>query len=82
MAKTKVTLDKLGMQRLLNDDGVRAELADQGERLAKAAGGTYEVQQWYERKVAVVNVRDTRKGAMAIEAETGNLARAVTGMMK
>lgn len=79
----KVKLDSLGMQRLLNDKGVREELERVGNQLANSAGGAdYDVQQWYERKVAVVNVRDLRKGAIGIEAAEGNLARAVTRMTK
>lgn len=75
-------MDRLGMQKLLNDPGVIEELETQGQRVADAAGQDYDIQNWYERKVAVVNVRDTREGAIGIEAAQGNLARAISKLSK
>jgi hypothetical protein len=77
-----IKLDSLGIQRLLNSDDIRAELANVGGQLATKAGPQYVVEQWYERKVAVVNVVDPEQGAIGREAASGNLARAVQGMIK
>lgn len=77
MAKTKVKLDSLGIQRLLNSSEVRDELESVGSGIAASAGPEYVTEQWYERKVAVVNVKDPTPGALSREAKTGNLARAI-----
>lgn len=83
MAKNVIIkLDSLGIQRLLNSPEIRDELAEVGGKLANSAGPQYIVEQWYERKVAVVNVLDPEDGAIGREAASGNLARAVQGMSK
>lgn len=77
MAKTKIKLDSLGIQKLLNSSEVRDELQSVGSGIAASAGPEYVTEQWYERKISVVNVKDPTPGALAREARTGNLARAV-----
>jgi hypothetical protein len=77
LARPKVILDTLGIQRLLNDSGVKSMLMSEGNKIAASAGPDFVAEEWRERKVAVVNVLDPTPGALGREARDGNLARAV-----
>lgn len=88
MAKTKVVLDSKGIVEILKSSGVENFLRDRMASVAIAAAdsaprssGNYadsfsvEIEQRKDR--VVVQVINTAPYAMAVEARTGNLARAM-----
>lgn len=87
MAKEKVVLDSAGMKDLLNDPGVRAELTRRiAPVLAAAQSGAPVVSGDYKASIyvkqattdrAVVRVVADVSYAMSVEANSGNLARAL-----
>lgn len=87
MARAKVVLDSAGMKDLLNDPAVRAELTRRaGPVLAAAQLGAPVVSGDYKASIhlvqattdrAVVRVVADVSYAMSVEANTGNLARAL-----
>lgn len=86
MAGTRVTLKTGGMRQLLQEPGVRAELAGVADRIAAAARaaapvetGAYQasiVRESVTTDRAVERVTATVDYALEVEARTGNLARA------
>lgn len=79
MANVKIVIDKQGMRELLHAPEIRERLTDAAEAVARAAGPTFEVQQWDRPTRAVVNVIDPTPGALFREASTGKLSSAVEG---
>lgn len=87
MARPRVRLDRIGVKALLNDAGVRSELAHRMypvEAAAKASApiesGAYRASIHIEHHTtdrAVVRVVADVAYALAVEARTGNLARAL-----
>jgi len=87
MARAKVALNSAGMKALLNDPGVRAELTRRmGPVLAAAQAGAPVDTGEYKASIkieqattsrAVVRVVATDWKSHIIEANTGNLARAL-----
>lgn len=87
MAKTKVKLISPGVQALLNDSGVRADLHRRAEAVAAAArasapvaSGAYRDSIHVEDATtdrAVVRVVAGSSHAMLVESKTGNLAKAL-----
>lgn len=87
MARAKVKLIHPGMQKLLEDDGVRKELNRRAEQVAQQARLTAPVDSGeYRDSIAVREVTTDRAGArvvstaphgLLVEAKTGNLARAL-----
>ena len=75
--KPKIKLDKKGVRELLKSDEILQSLMKTGNKVADAAGSTYEAREWMRPSRAVCNVVDTRENAMRLEADSGNLARAV-----
>ena len=87
MARARVVLDKAGMKALLNDPGVRGELTRRAVAVLAAAQasapvvtGNYKagltiIQATTDR--AVVRVAGTAPHSHLVEANTGNLARAL-----
>ena len=83
----RVRLISKGMQELLNDEGVRAELEHRASRVLSAAitaapsrTGDYKASLHIIHGTtdrAAVAVGSDDPGALAIEARTGNLARAL-----
>lgn len=77
MAK-KVKLDYKGVAKMLNDPAFMDNLQEIGEDVLNANGLTdrtrWDAQKWYERKDRpVVNLRDTKEGALGSEAKNGYL---------
>ena len=87
MARARIQLDSDGIEELLHSDSVRAELTARAERaLAQAqstapvATGDYRDSLHIEQATtdrAVVRVVADVPYAWAVEAETGNLSRAL-----
>lgn len=87
MARTRVKLNSRGIQQLLKSGGVRADLTARAQRVLAAAeasapvvSGAYRdglaiVQDTTDR--AVVRVAGTAPHSHLVEANTGNLARAL-----
>lgn len=87
MARARIKLDSAGIQRLLESGEVRKDLTDRAERVLAAAqasapvvSGDYLdglgiVQDTTDR--AVVRVVGTAPHSHLVEANTGNLARAL-----
>lgn len=73
----KVIIDSSGITELLKSNEILDFLMKTGEKVAQRAGNTFEAQEWMRPTRAVCNVVDTRENAMFIEAEQGNLARAI-----
>lgn len=77
MAK-RVKLDKKGIAKMLNTSEFMDNLQEIGEDILDANGLTnrsrWDAQKWYERKDRpVVNLRDTKEGALGSEAKNGYL---------
>lgn len=87
MARAKVVLNRAGMKALLNDPSVRAELTRRvGPVLAAAqasapvASGAHKASIHMEQATtdrAVVRVVADSDHSLVVEANTGNLARAL-----
>lgn len=87
MARTRVTLNRGGVRALLNDPGVRAELARHADAVESRAEAGAPVQDGeYRASIhresattdrAVERVVADAPHALAVEARTGNLARAL-----
>lgn len=87
MARAKVTLNSGGMRALLNDPGVAADLArrispvlNAAKAVAPVASGAYRDSLHIEAAVTdrvVARVVADVPYAVGVEAQTGNLARAL-----
>lgn len=87
MPRAKVQLNHSGMSDLLNDPGVTADLRRRGERVAATARSTAPVDTgayrdgitvWEdETDRTVVRIGSTDWKSGVVEAQTGNLARAL-----
>lgn len=87
MASTRVKLNSRGVAALLKSSGVRADLTARGQRVLSAAqssapvasgayrDGLHIVQDTTDR--AVVRVAGATDHDLVVEANTGNLARAL-----
>lgn len=87
MARTKFTLNHSNVGKILKSDGVRRDLTKRAERVlaeaestAPVESGAYRdgleiVQETTDR--AVVRVAGTVAYTLRVEAETGNLSRAL-----
>lgn len=84
MAKARVgiRMDKQGVAQILKSQGLLDAAAGAAESLAASAGSGYEVVRDRDRRKSrvIAMVLNKRRGAMAIEAKTGNLARAIASM--
>lgn len=89
MARPKVTLNHSGVESLLGAPGVRAACREQAEAVAERARATAPVDTGeYRASIHVVSDTTDRAvervvadapHAMIVEANTGNLARALGG---
>ena len=84
MAKARISLklDKAGISNLLHSQEMLDATVEVGEMVASRAGIGYEVVPQPARRAsrAMSNVIDPEPGALSREAQTGNLARAVSSM--
>lgn len=73
----EIKLDKDGIRELMTSQEMLDAVMEVGNTVADNAGSTFEAKEWMRPTRAVANVIDTRDHAMQIEAQQGNLARAV-----
>lgn len=84
---TKIKLNSAGIKKLLNSSGVRADLTSRAERVLSAAESSAPVASGEYRDSlhlaqdttdrAVVRVASDAPHALVVEANTGNLSRAL-----
>lgn len=80
VSAVKIILSKTGIDEFLHEQGIVDELLNQADRINAEAGGDYEIQVWDRPTKTVVNVLDPGVDAMGLEAQSGNLARAVSNL--
>lgn len=73
----KVVIDGEGMRELMTSQEMLDTVVEVGNTVAGNAGKAFEAQAWMRPTRAVANVVDMRPNAMQIEAQQGNLARAI-----
>ena len=82
MAKARVgiKMDKAGIAQILKSNELLDATESAAKSIANSAGSGYEVVRDRDRRTSrvIAMILNKRRGAMAIEAKTGNLARAVT----
>lgn len=82
MAKVKIKVLKQGLQQVLNSSSVENATLQVAQEIQRDLGTDYEAEVYdygsvpRNRKVSVV--KDTREGAFFIEANTGDMAKAVS----
>lgn len=80
MPRMRVVINHAGSRELLGSAEVRRELHKVAERVAGRAGPDVEVEDATSSGYrAVARVVDNKPGALAREANTGNLARSIDG---
>lgn len=76
--KTKVKMLGPGSLELLKSQEVEDALVDVAQDIVSGLGEGYFIQRWKARTArAAVNIGDRSRNAMAKEAETGALAKAL-----
>ena len=81
MARAKIDLDEKNvMNEILKSAAMEQECRKIAEQIRSRAGSGYEVTTGKHRKRAFATVGDPSDDGFRREAETGNLARALTSM--
>lgn len=81
MAKAKIVLNRKNVSsEILKSDALEQECRKVAEQIRSRAGSGYEVTSGKHNLRAFANVGDPSDGAMEKEANTGNLARALSSM--
>ena len=73
----RVQVDKSGVAKLLRAEGIAADLAARGDRIAAAAGDGFESRVWQGRDRVRATIRTGTMEARRAEAEDRALSRAL-----